>query len=94
MRLDKFLKISRIIKRRTIANQLCDAGKVEINDKVAKASSTLKQGDTLTLNLGNKTIIARVEQVPEKAVLAENAHLLYTVLGESYNQSTGSVEST
>jgi ribosomal 50S subunit-recycling heat shock protein len=91
LRLDKFLKISRIVKRRTIANQLCDAGKVDINDKVAKASSTLKRGDKLTLHFGNKTIEATVEQIPEKTPLAENAHLLYTILRETYNQSESTI---
>ena len=87
MRLDKFLKISRIVKLRTIANKLCDACKVSINEKVAKASSILKLGDKLTLNFGNKSIEARIELIPEKIPLVENAHLLYTVLREAYNQS-------
>lgn len=87
MRLDKFLKVSRLIKRRTIANQLCDAGKISINGKVAKAGQVLKAGDQLAIELGSKTQTVVVETVPEKAVLAENAHLLYTILGETYNQS-------
>ncbi len=55
MRLDKYLKVSRIIKRRTIANEACDAGRVLINDKVAKASQNVKVGDIIELKLGNNT---------------------------------------
>ena len=54
MRLDKYLKVSRLIKRRTIANEACDAGRVLINDKVAKASTDVKVGDIITVNFGNK----------------------------------------
>lgn len=54
MRLDKFLKVSRIIKRRTVANEACDAGRVLINDKPAKASANVKVGDILTIHFGNK----------------------------------------
>ena len=53
MRLDKFLKVSRIIKRRTVANEACDAGRVLINDKPAKASANVKVGDILTIQFGN-----------------------------------------
>lgn len=54
MRLDLVLKLSRIIKRRTIAKELCDAGKISINGKVSKPSSEVKEGDVLTLRLGQK----------------------------------------
>ena len=60
MRLDKFLKVSRLIKRRTIANEACDAGRVTINDKVAKASTKVKVGDIIEISFGNKTVKARV----------------------------------
>ncbi len=60
MRLDKFLKVSRLIKRRTIANEACDAGRVTINDKVAKASTKVKVGDIIEIAFGNKTVKARV----------------------------------
>lgn len=56
MRLDKYLKVSRIIKRRTIANEICDAGKVSINEKVVKASYDVKIGDILNIKLGPKEI--------------------------------------
>ncbi|MFW5632829.1 MAG: RNA-binding S4 domain-containing protein, partial [Acetivibrio ethanolgignens] len=54
MRLDKFLKVSRLIKRRTVANEACDAGRVLVNDKVAKASVNVKEGDVIEINFGNK----------------------------------------
>ena len=59
MRLDKFLKVSRLIKRRTVANEACDAGRVTINDKVAKPSSKVKVGDIIEIAFGNKTVKAR-----------------------------------
>ena len=59
MRLDKFLKVSRIIKRRTVANEACDSGRVMVNDKVAKAGTTVKVGDIIEIAFGNKTV--RVE---------------------------------
>lgn len=55
MRLDKYLKVSRLIKRRTVANEACDAGRVMINDKPAKASSTVKAGDVITIPLATRT---------------------------------------
>ena len=60
MRLDKFLKVSRIIKRRTIANEACDAGRVMVNERPAKASTDVKVGDIIEVALGNRTIKARV----------------------------------
>ncbi|MFI3177309.1 MAG: RNA-binding S4 domain-containing protein [Eubacteriales bacterium] len=60
MRLDKYLKVSRLIKRRTIANQACDAGRVLINGKVAKASTAVKIGDVITIQFGNKEVKAEV----------------------------------
>lgn len=65
MRLDKYLKVSRIIKRRTIANEACDAGRVLINDKPAKASSTVRKGDIITIQFGNKEVKAEVLDVQE-----------------------------
>ncbi|MCR5098297.1 MAG: RNA-binding S4 domain-containing protein [Lachnospiraceae bacterium] len=59
MRLDKFLKVSRLIKRRTVANEACDSGRVMVNDRVAKASTTVKAGDIIEISFGNKTV--RVE---------------------------------
>jgi len=67
MRLDKFLKVSRLIKRRTVANEACDAGRVLINDKVAKASATVKEADIITITFGNKVVKAEVLDVKETA---------------------------
>ncbi len=65
MRLDKYLKVSRLIKRRTVANEACDAGRVLINDKPAKASSNVKAGDILTIQFGNKEVKVEVVDVQE-----------------------------
>ncbi|MDE6363197.1 MAG: RNA-binding S4 domain-containing protein [Lachnospiraceae bacterium] len=65
MRLDKFLKVSRIIKRRTVANEACDAGRVLINDKPAKASANVKVGDILTIQFGSKETKVEILDVQE-----------------------------
>lgn len=65
MRLDKYLKVSRLIKRRTVANEACDAGRVLINDKVAKASADVKVGDVITINFGNKDVKVEVLTVQD-----------------------------
>ena len=65
MRLDKFLKVSRLIKRRTIANEACDAGRVLINGKVAKASSNVKEGDEIEIQFGTKAVKVQVLDVQE-----------------------------
>lgn len=63
MRLDKYLKVSRLIKRRTIANDACDAGRVMVNDKVVKASYDVKVGDVIEVQFGNKAVKVEVTQV-------------------------------
>lgn len=65
MRLDKFLKVSRLIKRRTVANDACDAGRVKINDKPAKASANVKVGDVLEIGFGTKSVRVEVLDVQE-----------------------------
>jgi len=65
MRLDKYLKVSRIIKRRTIANEACDAGRVMVNGKVAKASQDVKVGDIIKVGFGNKEVKAEVLSIQE-----------------------------
>lgn len=65
MRLDKFLKVSRLIKRRTVANEACDAGRVLINGKPAKASTNVKVGDVLTIQFGNKDVKVEILDVQE-----------------------------
>ena len=65
MRLDKFLKVSRLIKRRTVANEACDAGRVLVNDKPAKASLNVKTGDIIEVQFGAKAVRAEVLDVQE-----------------------------
>ncbi len=76
MRLDKFLKVSRLIKRRTVANEACDAGRVLINDKPAKASANVKAGDILIIQFGNKDVKVEVLDVQE-TVKKEEAKELF-----------------
>ena len=79
MRLDKFLKVSRVIKRRTVANEACDAGRVLVNDKVAKASVNVKAGDVIEIQFGNKSVKVEVLDVTE-TVRKEEAKDLYKYL--------------
>lgn len=65
MRLDKFLKVSRLIKRRTVANEACDAGRVLINGTVAKASTKVKVGDVIEIQFGVKTVKAEVLDIQD-----------------------------
>ena len=67
MRLDKYLKITRLIKRRTIANEACDAGKIVVNDKIARASYDVKVGDIIEINMGSKPLKVKVLNVTEYA---------------------------
>jgi ribosomal 50S subunit-recycling heat shock protein len=79
MRLDKFLKVSRLIKRRTVANEACDAGRVMINDKPAKASANVKEGDILEIQFGTKAVRVEVLDVQE-TVKKDDAKELYRYL--------------
>lgn len=76
MRLDKFLKVSRLIKRRTVANEACDAGRVSVNGKVAKASLDVKSGDIIEIRFGEKVVKARVKEVMD-TTKKENASDMY-----------------
>ena len=76
MRIDKYLKISRIIKRRTVAQEACEGGKVMINDKIAKPSSEVKIGDIITLTFGTKTLKVEVLSLKE-VIRKEEADSLY-----------------
>ncbi|HBT20679.1 MAG TPA: RNA-binding protein [Peptococcaceae bacterium] len=67
MRLDKFLKVSRIIKRRTVAKELCSAGKVSVNSRTAKAGTEIKEGDIISIDRGDIYLEVEVLSVPEKA---------------------------
>ena len=79
MRLDKFLKVSRLIKRRTVANEACDAGRVLVNDKPAKASLNVKTGDVIEIQFGSKTVRVEVLDVQE-TVKKDDAKELYRYL--------------
>ena len=79
MRVDKFLKISRIIKRRTIANEACDAGRVSINGKVVKAGANVKVGDILEIKFGNNTTKIQVLSLNE-SVKKEDSSSMYKSL--------------
>lgn len=79
MRLDKYLKVSRIIKRRTVANEACDAGRVEINGKVAKASVDVKVGDIVAIKFGDKITKLEILEVKE-TVRKEDAHGMYRMV--------------
>lgn len=79
MRLDKYLKVSRIIKRRTIANEACDAGRIEVNGRVQRASYDVKVGDKITANMGSVPRTYEVLLVSEYA-LKEDAASMYKIL--------------
>lgn len=81
MRLDKFLKVSRLIKRRTLAKEVADQGRITINGKVAKASSPVKAGDELAIRFGQKIVTARVEELRD-TVKKEDAAKMFTILKE------------
>ena len=80
MRLDKYLKIVRLIKRRTVANEACDAGKVVVNGKVARASYDVKEGDVIEINMGATPLKVKVLKVSEYAK-KEDAASHYEVIG-------------
>jgi ribosomal 50S subunit-recycling heat shock protein len=86
MRLDKFLKVSRLIKRRTVAKDVSDQGRVWINGKEAKASSTVKAGDELTVRFGQKSVTVRIERLVETTRKDEAAGM-YTVINEESHGS-------
>lgn len=79
MRLDKYLKVSRLIKRRTVANEACDAGRVLVNDRPAKASVNVKAGDTIEIQFGTSSVKVEVLDVQE-TVRKDDAKELYRYL--------------
>lgn len=79
MRLDKYLKVSRLIKRRTIANEVCDAGKISVNGKVQRASYSVKEGDIIEIQMGENLLKARVVSVVEHATKSD-ASLMYEII--------------
>ena len=79
MRLDKYLKVTRLIKRRTVANEACDAGRIVVNGKVARAAYDVKEGDVIEINLGQKPLKVKVVKVSEYAT-KDTAAEAYTVI--------------
>ena len=79
MRLDKYLKVSRLIKRRTVANEACDAGKISVNDRIVKASYDVKIGDIIEINMGTKPIKVKVLALNE-VIRKEEAASNYTLI--------------
>ncbi|WP_172373669.1 RNA-binding S4 domain-containing protein [Sporosarcina jiandibaonis] len=81
MRIDKFLKVSRLIRRRTLAKQVADQGRIEINGQVAKASSTLKEGDEVAIRFGQKIVTVKVDML-KNTTKKDEAESMYTLLEE------------
>ncbi len=79
MRLDKYLKVSRLIKRRSVANEACDTGRISVNGKVAKASYDVKVDDIIEIRFGEKLVRAQVTDIAEH-VLKNDASALYKIL--------------
>ncbi len=82
MRLDKYLKVSRLIKRRTIANEACDSSRVSVNGKLVKPSYDVKIGDNITITFGSKQVTVRVLDIRETTKKAETIGM-YEVISES-----------
>ena len=82
MRLDKFLKVSRLSKRRTVANDACDSERISVNGKPAKASYNVKIGDEITVAFGTKSVTVKVLEIKETTKKSESAGM-YTVISES-----------
>jgi ribosomal 50S subunit-recycling heat shock protein len=83
MRLDKYLKVSGLIKRRTIAKEISDQGRIDINGKTAKSSADVKVGDDLTIRFGNKTLVVKIERIVE-TTKKEAAEHMYSIVSETY----------
>lgn len=81
MRLDKFLKVSRLIKRRTLAKEVADQGRISINGIVAKASSTVKVGDELSIRFGQKVVYAKINDLKD-STKKEDAADMFTIIKE------------
>ena len=86
MRLDKFLKVSRIIKRRSVAKKIADQGRILINNRPAKSSSRVVAGDTLTIKFGNKTETVKINQIVETTKKSE-AEDMYKIIDETYAEN-------
>lgn len=86
MRLDKFLKVSRIIKRRTVAKDVSEGGRVWVNGREAKPSTTVKVGDELTIQFGQKTITVRIDRIQD-STRKEDASEMFTLLREETHKT-------
>ncbi len=82
MRLDKYLKVSRLIKRRTVANEVSDMGRVLVNENSAKPSKQLKVGDIIKIEYYNRTVVAKVLIIPQNNVSIQEASTLYELIEE------------
>ncbi len=80
MRLDKFLKVSRLIKRRTVANEVSDTGRVLINNNPAKPAKQVKENDIITIEYANRTVRAKILKVPDGNVSVQEASSLYELI--------------
>ena len=85
MRLDKYLKVSRVIKRRSVAKQIADQGRITINEKVAKSASEVNVGDILTINFGNKVLQLKVLELKD-TTKTDEALGMYEILSEKYKE--------
>jgi len=86
MRLDYFLKISRIVKRRPLAKEMCDKKLVQVNGHVAKAGKEIEEGDTIAVKFRNRALTVQVAQVPQRSVSKKDASSLYTILEDIREQ--------
>lgn len=89
MRLDKFLKVSRLIKRRTVAKEVADQGRIDINGVTAKSSSTVKEGDQLTIRYGNRTLVVAIARILD-TTKKEDAARMYEIVSEERVTETNS----
>ena len=81
MRLDKFLKVSRLIKRRSVAKEVSEGGRIDINGREGKASSLVKVGDILAIRFGQKLVTVKIEKIAEN-IKKEEADMMYTIISE------------
>ena len=77
MRVDKFLKVSRLIKRRTVANEACDKGRITVNGKIVKASYNVSVGDIMEISLGERSLMVEILKVDDKHITKDDAPLMY-----------------
>ena len=85
MRLDKFLKVSRIIKRRSVAKEVADKGRISVNGRNAKSGTDVKVGDELQISFANKDLVVRVEDIKE-TTRKDEAERMFTIVSETYQE--------